>query len=133
MSKEHCLINGARCSKCCEVLSVLEDKSLREWQSYTRRYGYKNCDELLHQENRIHHLLIKISKRRAKKINPHLVKLAGNKQSYFLCRNFNGVGCSDYENRPGMCSQYPHYGKSNEEMRKTQVPLYKIDCTYFTE
>lgn len=122
--KEHCMINGERCSKCCEVLTIRETKKMRDWCKYIRNNGYPDD---WGKGNKVHHLLIKISKRRAKKFNPHLVRIVGNDQSYFKCKNYTGSGCGDYENRPRMCSDYPNYGQKCV----TGTGLYRIDCTYY--
>jgi Fe-S-cluster containining protein len=39
----------------------------------------------------------------------HPVK--GSRHHYYTCRHFDGTNCTDYENRPKMCSEYPHYGR----------------------
>jgi len=41
----------------------------------------------------------------------HPVK--GSRWYFYTCRHFDGANCTDYENRPRMCSEYPHYGKGN--------------------
>jgi Fe-S-cluster containining protein len=132
---EHCIINGERCSECCKVLSVYKSKSFIEWTKYVRRYGYPDDFD---DQNKVYHRLREISKRRAKKLNPYLVgKFSNNRQSFFKCINYNGKGCSDYNNRPQMCSGYPHYGRSVDEFEKTdefkEKIGYRIDCTYLVE
>ncbi len=125
--REHCIIDGKRCSKCCEVLTVRENKNLRDWIKYGR-YDNKMDKDMLHPN------LCKISKRRAKKINPYLVSIIGNDQSYYTCRKFTGSGCGDYENRPSTCSEYPYYGQNKELFHlenKDVKGLYEEDCTYF--
>lgn len=131
---EHCIVNGQRCSKCCEVLTIRESKNFREWRSYVRRHGYP---EDFKPELKVHHRVKKISKRRAKKINPDLVRRIGNNQSYWLCKSFTGSACGDYENRPDMCSGYPYYGMSEQDWFKSdhfkRGPLYSSDCTFYIE
>ena len=92
---------------------------------YVRRYGYP--DDFDH-ENTVFHLLRPISKRRAKKKNPRLVKMIGNSQSYFTCKEFSGSGCRSYATRPAMCSGYPLYGRADVD---DEPPIYHKDCTYF--
>lgn len=135
---EHCVINGQRCSKCCTVLTIRESPSFREWRSYIRRNGYNELNDDKYKfvtDNKIYHLVRKISKRRAKKINPHLVSVIGNSQAYFTCKNYTGEGCSDYKNRPQICSGYPYYGKSREEFlavdENKDEGLYNNDCTFY--
>lgn len=135
-NKEHCLIDGQRCSKCCEVINIRQSKNFIENINYARRYG----DGHIPKEQRIYLMLVKISKRRAKKINPQLIKQGNhNKQrmAFYKCKNFTGSGCGIYESRPDMCSKYPLYGKTQEEwdIHKKKFWMggsYRIDCTYFT-
>lgn len=131
---EHCVINGERCSKCCEVLTVRQTSNMRAWVKYVRRYG---CDDVFNSHNKVFGLLKPISKRRAKKINPLLVSRIDNRQSYFTCRNFNGSGCSDYDNRPEMCSGYPYYGLTKEQFVRSEQyklgGLYHIECTFYDD
>lgn len=130
MMTEHCMVNGVRCSKCCEVITMFMSKNHRDWRRYVRWYGYPTE----FTGSRVFHLFRVVSKRRAKKINPRLVSIVGNNQSYFTCKNFTGSGCSDYENRPDTCSKYPYYGRTKEQtMSESNEPLYDVNCTYFIE
>lgn len=126
---EHCLIKGARCTKCCQVLTIHVGKNYKDWCKYVRRYGYP----VDFKGSRVYHLFRQISKRRAKKINRHLVEQIGNSQQYFTCKNLCEKGCKDYSNRPDTCSGYPFYGRNREVMSVEQLPLYSPDCTYFVE
>lgn len=131
---EHCLINGERCSKCCEVLIITESKNFRDWRAYALRYGYEDTD--IKKCNQIYHMVRKISKRRAKKINPYLVSITGSNQAYFTCKNYTGEGCDIYEERPGMCSGYPYYGKTESEFLENRMEdkgLYADECTFYIE
>lgn len=129
---EHCMVNGERCSKCCEVLTMRESKNFRDWRSYARRYGYPDNTKV----DKIHHMVRKISKRRAKKINPHLLSEVGKDKSqhYFTCKNLTENGCGAYESRPRMCSEFPHYGRTEREWQESDEfkggGLYDKDCTY---
>lgn len=129
---KHCVVNGKQCSKCCEVLTMRESKNFRDWQTYVRRNGYP-AD--FNPEMKVYHLVRKISKRRAKKVNRKLVERVGGDQSYWTCKNFTGEGCSDYLNRPSMCSGYPYYGKTVSEWFGSDEfkrgPLYHEDCTFY--
>ncbi len=156
---EHCMIDNKRCSKCCEVLTLQETKNAREWRRWFRFYN--NSDNIDNNiDNNIFGLIRKISKRRAKKINPRLVKritdgnkawrqhyksnkgLTGcsHKQMFFTCRNYINSSCADYQNRPETCSGYPYYERlrkqSKEDFKKSEEykrgGLYTIDCTFFT-
>lgn len=134
---EHCLIDGKRCSKCCEVLTLAISANLISWVKHVRRFGYPDDFE----GDKIYHMMIKISKRRAKKINPYLVKIIGKTKGrgYFKCKNFTGTGCGIYETRPRMCSKFPYYGKTKEEFlndfnsNDNWKPEYREDCTYYIE
>lgn len=129
---EHCMINGKRCSKCCEVLTIRLTKNFNDWRKYVRRYGYPSD----YNGEKVHSMLRPISKRRAKKLNPHLVKIVGSKSNYWTCKHFTGSGCGDYENRPRMCSDYPYYGRTEKEWVESPEykigGLYHINCTFFT-
>lgn len=132
MAKEHCMINGERCSKCCEVLTIKSSKNFREWMRYVRRYGYPKD----YIGDKIYDMIRPISKRRAKKLNPHLVEKVGSRSNYWTCKHFTGSGCGDYENRPKMCSAYPHYGRTLKEWEESDEykwgGLYHIECTFYT-
>lgn len=130
---EHCIIKGERCSKCCEVLTVKNTKLFRDWKKYLRTHGFTD-----NEKNRDFEMTCsmtrEISKRRVKKINPMLVKIVGNNQSYFTCKNYKGGVCTIYENRPYMCSGYPYYGRTKEEfLEQGDEALYTEDCTYYID
>lgn len=128
---EHCVIDGKRCSKCCEVLTINKGKAFRARLKYVRYNGDQS------QYDRPFSMTREISKRRAKKINPSLVKTCNTSQSYFICKNFRDGKCQDYENRPKMCSEYPRYNHSEEAWAKwikdsdNLIGLYREDCTYY--
>lgn len=131
---EHCIIDGERCSKCCEVLTIRESGNFRQWLAYARRHGESSAPVT----HRHHLMLVRVSKRRAKKINPKLVKSVGCKQSYFKCKNFTGSGCGIYETRPKICSHYPYYGIEKEKFLSDAISnndkgLYADGCTYYIE
>lgn len=129
----HCVIEGEQCSACCKVLTIADNKSLRDWMSYIRWYGSVYPDDFKGEE--VYHLLRKINKRKAKKLNKTLVDNIKNSQSYFTCVNYTGSGCSDYENRPTMCRNYPYYFIDKKEWEDSEEykegGLYHIDCTFF--
>lgn len=126
MMVEHCVIDGKLCSKCCEVLMGRYDS---RHISISKKLRY---DHSLKSTYPDFWIMRKISKRRAKKINPYTVKLAGNNREYFTCVNYKGGRCTDYEGRPRMCSNYPYYGKTEEVFKALRYqPEYREDCTYF--
>lgn len=136
----HCMVNGQRCSKCCEVLTIGANYNFKLWCRYVQKNGIPdNFVESEHSGDAIalYSMLKPITKRAAKKINPHLVSKVGSKQSYFTCVHYTGDGCGNYENRPRMCSDYPYYGLSKEQFEDTNTfkgkGLYTDDCTYFIE
>lgn len=114
---------------------------------YARRVDFDTFEpETCHdkKEYQLYWMIKKITKRKAKKINPHLVSIVKNSQSYFTCKHLSESGCGNYENRPKICSQYPYYGKTPEEFIKTYVTdpgddykgkkgLYTDDCTFYIE
>jgi len=142
---EHCMINGKRCSKCCEVLTINESKSMREWMKYARRV---DCTDLAKKkgsdkkELQLYWMIKKINRRRAKKINPYIVSIVKSSQSYFTCKHLTDSGCGNYDNRPKICSGYPYYGSTPKEFIKQYVTdtdeaykgkkgLYTDDCTFY--
>lgn len=129
---EHCMINGKRCSKCCEVLTLKLSKWSRDLQKRARRENvpdYKDVHTFT--------MITKISKRRAKKKNKFLVDQVGNTQDYYTCKNLKDGICTNYENRPSMCSKYPNYSNTEAEWKKwvletdNLIGLYTPDCTYY--
>lgn len=131
--KEHCIIDGKRCSKCCEVVTISMNKNSRERSKYIQ-YGGTYLDG---SDDQVWIMLKPISKRRAKLMNPSLVNTVGNSQSYFTCKHHKDNLCTNYENRPPMCSKYPLYGKTKEGWGKwvrdtdNLIGLYRGDCTYY--
>ena len=135
--KQHCVIEGELCSDCCKVLTIKQTKGVIYTLGYVRRWGYPDDWK---EGNKAFHMLRKISKRRAKKLNPHLVKRVKNDQAYFKCKNYRDSKCQVYETRPDMCSQYPFYDSCGEqnwkkylEDRPNIIGLYRPDCTYYNK
>lgn len=125
---EHCIVDGKRCSKCCDIIILNGQKRMLSLMKSLRRGEFNSQDM---------EILRKISKRRAKKRNPYLVKrMQGKDVTFFTCKHFNGDGCGNYQERPKMCRDYPHYGRSDLEFAKQQYihgPEYSKDCTYYSE
>mgnify|MGYP000256463027 CR=1 FL=1 len=126
---EHCMVDGKRCSKCCEVILLNKKSFSYAWREYARRYMNKGladldeCEKLLGGKESMQVLMMirPIKRRIAKKRNPHLYKSNpqwGRMSQAFVCSHLTENGCGDYENRPNMCSAYPHYGKTLEEWKK---------------
>lgn len=137
---EHCMINGERCHDCCKVIRIVANQG---YKNFVRKFPDNRADwdlsDYSDERQKIADMLIPIKKRRAKKINPQMFKYKdkglrkwAQKASHFLCKHLvNGV-CTNYENRPGMCSGYPYYGKTKEEFLSTSgVGEYNPDCTWF--
>lgn len=148
MSMEHCMINGKRCSKCCEIILLNRHSFPYSWLEYARRYMKKDnydreeCEKLLGGVEPVDLLLMlkPIKKRIAKKRNPHMFKenpLWIKHSKFFECEHLTENGCGNYENRPPMCSRYPYYGKTKEEwaehIAETGDSGYTADCTFFVE
>lgn len=142
---EHCMINGKRCHDCCKVLLI---HSSYRYEEFVRKYpsnaGNYNMDAESDDYKNIADMLIPIKKRQAKKINPSLFKnprkeireWADRKDiGYFKCRHLVDGVCTNYENRPNMCSGYPYYGKTKEEFLETYSGAgeYNPDCTWFID
>ena len=71
-----------------------------------------------------------ISKRRAKKLNPYLIKSSKALRlspTYFSCKHLTEVGCSIHERSPHVCSGYPLY---NEPLTKVEQYLENQGTDY---
>ena len=133
---EHCMINGKRCSKCCEVLTIELSGNGREWIKYARWTDFETFEDKDKKELQLYWMIKEISRRRAKKLNPFLVSKIKGRQSYFICKHLKETGCTNYENRPSICSKYPYYGKTKEEFLKENKDykgLYTDDCTFYIQ
>lgn len=128
---DHCIIEGKRCTTCCQALGLQVNKPVREWIKYSR--SNKNITPI-EDTHKIVSMLIPISKRRAKKINPYIFSIFDSRYSYFKCKNLTLKGCGIYESRPNMCKGYPYYGKSKEQFLNLKLkPDYREDCTWFID
>ena len=137
---EHCIVDGKRCSKCCEVLTINMGSNGKKWMEYARRVDFDTFEPEKGQDKKeyqLYWMIKKITKRKAKKINPYLVSVISNRQQYFTCKHLISSGCSNYENRPKICSQYPYYGKTESEFLESEENkkggLYTPDCTFYIE
>lgn len=142
--EEHCVVNGKQCTRCCEVLQLNDNRHVRTWYNFIKanpEYKGKTKDEK--DTVKTFKMLRMISKRRAKKINKFLVdtmtslskKDAKNKGTeraqsiYFTCVHFDGKKCTNYENRPDMCSLYPRYGRKTKECTSSDI-YAEGNCTW---
>lgn len=116
----HCVVNGSRCTKCCQVLQI----------NVHRNYLFKNN---VVDGDTLRSMLIPISKRRAKIINSRMVDIAGSSVFYYKCKNLTEKGCGIYDKRPDMCSGYPDYGRERIEVKEYGGGLYHQDCTYYAQ
>lgn len=126
---EHCMIDGKRCSKCCEVITLSLDKNTR-----LQIRSAKLNKSLQNSKNTVELMVTRISKRRAKKLNPFLVNKvkSGKRQNFFTCKNYKGGRCSIYDTRPYTCSGYPYYGVTEAVFSSMNTePDYHKDCTYY--
>lgn len=117
-----CTINGKQCTQCCRAITL----------SYTRRYlgkawGYDAKFILANWKQ--------ISRRRAKKKNPYMVRELGKRRhTFWHCARVTDAGCSVYDDRPNVCSGYPLYGQAYDRVAKLYAergfkPEYHPDCT----
>lgn len=113
-----CVIEGKQCTSCCEaiMLNVSRDHLA----------GRKGDPEFILENWK------PISKRRAKKINPYMIKeyhSAGS--SYWSCKNVTKSGCGIYEKRGQVCSGYPLYEQTIESFARGgyRKPEYHAECT----
>ena len=79
------------CTECCKAPTVFH---------YIQKGLKGNYPDLIHWK--------RISRRRAKKLNPHAVKFAKGHGtvSHFRCTKLTDSGCGVYEDRPLVCSKY---------------------------
>lgn len=127
---EPCVINGKQCTQCCRVIVLGKNltRSLKNNCSSDAAFVRANWKPM--------------SKRRAKKANPYIFSGSRfNKDAlranvhYFRCARVTDKGCSVYERRPRVCSGYPRYDMSDEDLFKTyagKTPEYRADCTEVT-
>lgn len=73
---------------------------------------------------------IPISKRRAKKINPYLVKRNEHniKLTFWQCKQLTDSGCGVYDTRPDVCRNYPMYTREADYLSQF-IPEYHPECT----
>jgi Fe-S-cluster containining protein len=109
-----------QCGKCCECI-ILPHNS-----DYLRA-GAKNDPDS--EYGFVHRNFTQISKERALKINPYLSNWDTNNhwRFYYICRHFCTITkkCIVHEIRPGVCSEFPWYGRVPKEQ-----PLYSKDCSF---
>ncbi len=92
-----CITPEGNCTKCCQVIGIKRD------QIGKHRRGKTNVTD----GDKILSLWIKVSKRRAKKVNPYAVRDFGNAgNDWFTCKNLGEDGCMDQENKPDVCSRF---------------------------
>lgn len=104
------------CTKCCDVPTL--------FNQYIPHRIRKGISDLRHWK--------KISKRRAKKRNPHLIgkiKLDRIKTAmFFKCVQLSDNGCLIHPEKPDVCSGYPRYDYDSSYLKK----LYPTDETHYT-
>lgn len=122
-----CVVNGERCSKCCEAIHV------------TKAAGdiIKGVSKLrsLHQDDEvIQKYWVQITKRQAKKINPYMfssgwgkdVKKWLSQAVFFKCTALIDGQCSIYDHRPNICREFSGNGMyayecAQENYEKSQI------------
>jgi len=92
---------GKRCTSCCKVVHISKPYEVIIWK----------CSDKFNLQDKeyIRKNWVRVSKRRAKKINPHMFKLSTSSwghMSFFTCKQLTEEGCGDYENRLLVCSRY---------------------------
>ena len=107
-----CVAEGnIRCTKCCEVLHV----NGSDWSMLERGLLTATDQEIMEK------LFVRISKRRAKKINPYIFKKSYKsidsnyhrtmtrflaEAAYFTCKGLKNGECTVYEDRPQICRTF---------------------------
>lgn len=117
MTVQACIINGVRCTKCCEAIHIPRKAAHDIW---TRDATTIYVDQQL-----VRAKWIPISKRRAKKINPYMFSTGESYQdmAFFKCKSLTKMRCGDYDNRPRVCRSYGEKGGS--------AGMYSPDCNIF--
>ncbi len=109
-----CITPEGNCTKCCQVIGINRDHIGKH------RRGKINAvdgDKILGIWN-------KISKRRAKKVNPYAVGVfSGDGNDWFTCKNLGENGCMDQENKPDVCSRFV--------ANSTYSPTCEVDSRVF--
>ena len=104
---------GDRCNKCCQVLHI----NGPQWNKFERGIISVTDGDQLKQ------LFVRVSKRRAKKINPYIFNRPIehkdqreflNKAAYFTCNALIQGVCSVYNDRPDICRVYDHKSAFND-------------------
>ena len=140
MTVEHCMVNGERCTKCCQVILLNKRAFSYAWSRYVRlpNYDIEHTKKVWGTDSfNILTMLKPIKKRLAKKLNPHVFKNRAwvKNTKFYTCRHLTDNGCGNYEGRPNMCSEYPYYGKTKEQWEEQAnengVSPYDPDCTFF--
>lgn len=123
-----CVINGKRCSKCCEVIHVSKDAG--EIVRGTSKIGSLRSDD----EPARHHWK-PMSKRRAKNKNPymfgagwpgHAKNWLRKSAAFFSCTALAEGVCSIYDDRPNICREFSGSGMyayecAQESYEKSQI------------
>lgn len=115
-----CIIDGKRCTKCCEAITMPEVTPAM--------YGPDPDFVRLH--------MTQISEDEARAINPYLFSLgrnyAANGWVYYRCEFSSPAGCTNYDERPAICSGYPFYGRTLRDGKGNELtPDYHPRCTEF--
>lgn len=125
-----CIRDNKVCTKCCEAIHLSKKLKLKGLNGSEGDGGFVATNWK------------KLSTRLAKKKNPHIfssslhgkvnVKYKKKQFQFYTCKNLTEKGCGKYSERPRTCSQFPHYGRTNEEYH-TELAVkpadYSQNCT----
>jgi len=128
-----CVINGTQCTSCCRTIHANMRQQLRK----VHRDGLKTTPGSDLDFARKHWK--PMSRRLAKKKNPYSVAVSDAAKTlagamFFSCSKVGHDGCTVYESRPKVCSQYPRYGRTEEEWNALLAfrrADYRADCTQY--
>jgi Fe-S-cluster containining protein len=117
-----CTINGQQCTACCRTITLKYTREmLRRTQGSDAAFIRANWKP--------------VSRRLAKKRNPHMFSYYGHQaKAFYRCARVTDAGCSVYDDRPSVCKDYPLYGRSYESVAQAVAarelqPEYHADCT----
>ena len=103
------------CTECCKVLSL----PVGTWEKILIP-GRISDSEFMRKYWK------PVSKRIAKKLNPHLISQESHEKEYVTCRALGPDGCTQYEDRPHTCKLYTGSYYYTFDCNLNMIPLVNI-------
>ena len=111
-------MNCNGCTKCCEAIALNKDVTLCMTENSKGDVGF------------VRDHFTEITQEEAFRINPKLKRWRAD-HKFFTCEFLGENGCTNYDNRPQMCSGYPFYGAKPSVSQLAPGGDYADDCVYF--